>query len=117
MEELRDVPGFPNYSVTVDGRVWTKPRPRVRGGWMKPATDKRGHMYVKPNMDGRQFKLYLHRAVALAWIGDSPEGKPMVCHRDGNPGNNDASNLYWGDQFDNMADMVAHGNSRLGGKW
>ncbi len=117
MDELREIPGFPNYLVTEDGRIWSKRRPRARGGWMKMDTHEGGYPYVKPNMNGRQYKLYAHRAVALAWIGEPPNGKSMVCHRDGDSANNHASNLYWGDQFDNMADMVAHGNSRLGGKW
>lgn len=117
VDQLKEIPGFPNHSVTSDGRVWSKPRRYVRGGWMSMDTQGAGYLYVKPVMNGKQSKLYAHRAVALAWIGDPPEGKNFVCHRDGNPANNEVSNLYWGDQFDNMADMVTHGNSRLGGKW
>lgn len=117
MSELRSIPGFPNYSVTRDGKIWTHARPRVRGGWMKTDTHEGGYSYVNARVDGRQVKLYAHRAVALAWIGECPEGKPFACHSDGDPANNDVSNLYWGDQFDNMSDMVAHGKSRLGGKW
>ena len=111
--ELRDVPGFPGYQVTSEGMIWTK----GRAGWMKPAANERGHMYVRPHVGGRPRKLYLHRAVALAWMGEQPEGKPFVLHGDGDPSNNHVSNLRWGDQFDNMADMIEHGNSRLGGKW
>jgi len=115
--ELRPIPGFPNYRVTEEGRIWTDPRPRVKGGWMAMHEHERGYLYTKGRIDGRPVKMYAHRMVALAWLGDPPDGKTMVCHSDGNPRNNHASNLYWGDQFDNMADRTRHGNSRAGGKW
>lgn len=44
--------------------------------------------------DGKVVCKYLHRLVALAFV-PNPENYPDVDHIDGNPSNNDASNLRW----------------------
>lgn len=49
----------------------------------------------------------MHRLVALAFIPNIG-GMPYVCHKDGNPENNDVGNLYWGSQKDNMLDARTH---------
>jgi hypothetical protein len=46
--------------------------------------------------------------VALAWIGPKPNDAYMVCHADGIPSNDSASNLYWGTAKDNAADAKWH---------
>lgn len=53
----------------------------------------------------------VHRIVALAFLGEPPPGKNIVCHYDGNPANNHVSNLRWGDQRLNHADSERHGTA------
>lgn len=106
--ERRAVPGYPNYSVTRDGRIWTERRERVKGGWMKLSTHKSGYPFTMGRVGGRQVALYPHRLVALAWIGPQPDGME-VCHNDGNPANNEVSNLRWDTHSENMKDVRRHG--------
>ena len=106
--ELRPVPGYPNYLVTRDGRIWTVRRPRVRGGWMRLSIHKGGYPFTMVRVDGRSVPLYAHVAVALAWIGPKPDGME-VCHGDGNPQNNTVENLRWDTRAANIEDAFRHG--------
>ena len=45
----------------------------------------------------------IHRLVAAVFLVN-PDNKPLVCHKDSNPLNNDVSNLYWGTVKDNVRD-------------
>lgn len=43
--ELKTIPRFPNYAITRDGRVWSKPRinavgNNLQGQWLKPVKRK-----------------------------------------------------------------------------
>jgi hypothetical protein len=60
--------------------------------------------------DGNVRKARIHTLVAESFIGPKPEDATMVCHGDGNHDNNHPSNLRWGTQLDNMADVKRHGN-------
>src|SRR5699024_7512668 len=44
-----------------------------------------------------------------AFLGDSPPNKTHVLHKDDIKTNNHVSNLYWGDDADNMRDMIKNG--------
>jgi hypothetical protein len=56
-----------------------------------------------------------HTLVAETFVGQRPPGQG-VRHLDGNPANDDPSNLAWGTQGENMADTVAHGRSTRGAR-
>lgn len=109
--DRRPVPGYPNYSVTRDGRIWTERRPRVRGGWMKLSRHKGGYLFTMVRVDGRSVPLYAHVAVALAWVGPKPDGME-VCHGDGDPANNRADNLRWDTRAANIEDAFRHGRRK-----
>jgi hypothetical protein len=47
-------------------------------------------------------RLYVHHLVALAFIGEPPEGKTEVNHKDRNPLNNCPDNLEWTDRSGNL---------------
>jgi hypothetical protein len=83
----RDIPGIKSlYEVSNDGIV------RKKAYELKPyALKKGGHMHVTV---GEKNRKYVHRLVALAFI-PPVEGKFWVNHKDGNPANNDVSNLEW----------------------
>lgn len=49
---------------------------------------------VRPSINGKQKSLYVHRLVAEAFI-PNPHNFPQVNHIDGNPENNNVSNLEW----------------------
>jgi hypothetical protein len=43
---MKPILGYPHYFITKAGKIWTKARPRVRGGWLKPF-EKDGYRKVK----------------------------------------------------------------------
>lgn len=107
--EIRPIPECPHYWVSRDGRIYTEPRPRVRGGWMKLSVHSYGYLFTMGRVNGRQIPLYAHRSVALAWIGPCPAGGMEVCHNDSNPANNTVENLRWDTRKGNINDAVLLG--------
>ncbi len=118
--EIREIPGFPNYSVTMSGRVWSHRRidifGRKQGGqWLKPqVVNKWGHLKVVLCKNKAKHQRLVHRLVLETYVGPCPPG--MECrHLNGDPANNSLDNVCWGTHADNVQDMVRHG-SRKGEK-
>ena len=115
-EEWRDIPGHDGYQVSSLGRVRSVDREsrysdgRV-GKWpgriLKQKTTATGYNQVLLS-NGKCRSFQVHRLVAIAFHGPAPEGKPYVLHNDGTRNNNTPENLRWGDQQDNMDDMIRH---------
>lgn len=83
-----------------------------RGRILKPwRTPPMNYQAVVLYADGRIRRARVHVLVAESFIGPKPHDATMVCHGDGNHDNNHPSNLRWGTQSDNMADMSSHGRS------
>jgi hypothetical protein len=61
---------------------------------IKPETIKRGYLRVTLSEFNKQKRYSVHRLVAFHFL-NNPEGKPHVNHIDGNPANNNVSNLEW----------------------
>lgn len=80
------IPGHPHYLIYDDGRVFSI----RRGKFLKPFDCGNGHLLV--DLDGE--KLLVHRLVAQAFITNL-DGFDCVHHIDGNPANNNVSNLLW----------------------
>lgn len=106
MESLRKIPNHSLYSVTPEGRVFTY---RNRKGWITGATDKLGYKRLHATNDaGDRSNLYVHRAVAMAFI-PNPLNKPHINHKDSNPSNNHVDNLEWCTHAENMQHSAARG--------
>jgi len=126
----KDVPGFTGYRVGDDGSVWTNRMPvhlkGIRGIryiegdiWrrMKPSRSKRTG-YLALQLSGRSWtggrtKFNVHTLVLSAFVGPCPDGLE-ACHKDGDRGNNAASNLRWDTHASNAADMLQHGTRVFG---
>jgi hypothetical protein len=102
--EFRAIPGHKGYSVTCDGRVWS----HKSNGWLKLSVKPNGYRYAATTVSGKRVNIYVHRAVALAWIGPQPKGLE-ACHGDGDKSNNHVSNLRWDTHRSNMRDAATHG--------
>ena len=97
--------GFPNYTVTRDGRVWSH---HLRK-WMVPQKNLQGYLHVglnfpaneRCNRKNKQQHAILHRLIATAFL-PNPENYPDVDHLDGNKENNAASNLEWVSTRENL---------------
>src|SRR5699024_277444 len=88
-----------------DGRGNRRRNPKI----LKKKISVQGYEIACPSKDGRVFELKVHRLVAKAFLGDSPPNKTHVLHKDDIKTNNHVSNLYWGDDADNMRDMIKNG--------
>lgn len=78
---------------------------------MAHALDKDGYHEVCLHAGGRRQRVKVHKVVALSFIGEPPEGKPFVLHRDDDKDNNYWTNLYYGDGSDNQRDAVDNGSN------
>ena len=117
----KDIPGFENYSVTEDGRVWSKER--IVHGWHGPRKDKKpgrwlklsvnkknGYVYVSLSVPQHQSKsgtmisnkiMAVHVIVAKTYLPNQ-YNYPCINHKDFNKQNNNVSNLEWCTQQQNI---------------
>ena len=86
------------YEISDTGGVWSIRRGRP----LKPFTNKLGYQLVDLKDGGRREMTRVHRLVCTAFHGEQPPDRPLVMHLDNDPGNNQASNLKWGTQLENM---------------
>ena len=115
---MKDIKGYEKlYAVTIDGRVWSYPKPSnlpnanclLPGKWLKLQLFINRKNRIKPHSQ-YTVGLYknlkhtthqVHRLVGLTYI-PNPENKPQINHKDGNPLNNHVLNLEWSTSTQNM---------------
>lgn len=109
-EVWKDVVGFESsHMISSYGRVLTKGRYVKNHGtsvWQpehlrKAYITTSGYMQVGLNVNGKQYKKYIHRLVAEAFL-DNSQMLPEVDHIDHNRLNNHLNNLRWVDHKENM---------------
>lgn len=96
--------GFPNHTVTRDGRVWSDRRYQ----WIKPHKTPKGYYSITFTVNGKSYGRRLNRLVALAFIPNL-ENKPEVNHKDGNKENNNDWNLEWCTRLENQQHAIRTG--------
>ncbi|TIH33691.1 HNH endonuclease [Subtercola vilae] len=100
----KPIPGHTNYEASTLGsiRVTTpKGLKQLRFG-----RNTSGHLTAPIKDDqGVTRKMYVHRLIALTFLGQPAQGQ-IVCHYDDNPANNALSNLRWDSYRANFVDMV-----------
>lgn len=108
--EKREIPGFPGYTVTPEGVIFSP-----SGREMKARTSgASGYLGVSIRLDGKNKTLTLHRACALAWVQPSRADQRFVAHLDGDMFNNNHENLAWVTAAENEAHKKAHGTAACG---
>jgi hypothetical protein len=106
-ETWTSVAGFPACEVSDLGRVG---RRFASGRWpaghvLSPGKAKSGHLYVMlTDGDSRVHKKFVHRLVAMSFIGPPPVEGALVLHHDDQPESNRPDNLYWGSPRQNARD-------------
>ncbi len=99
MEEWREIPGYRGaYEVSSCGQVRrmttyagrTRQVPRL----LKPHSKKDSYPHVLLHLEGKGRNHYVHRLVALAFLGPGPDGY-QVNHKDGNKQNSLLANLEY----------------------
>lgn len=118
-DALRPIPGFDGYSVTADGRVLSRAHTIVeRGGrerylrekWLHQRIGEHGYPTTVLTIAGKRFQLYVHRAVALAWVENTnPAQFNEVNHLNGVKSDPRAENLEWCDRAHNTRHAYATG--------
>lgn len=111
--EWRPIPDFP-YEVSNQGRVRrTEAGTNTwQGRVLKGSPDRYGYIVVALCHRGKVRRWRVHRLVCIAFHGTSD--LPEVRHLDGDPSNNNVSNLAWGTPLQNAADRIRHGRSGRG---
>jgi len=108
---MKDISGYEGlYAVTKDGRVWSYPKPcsSKNGMWLKlqlfTNRNNRGRPHVQYTVGlakyGKRTTYLVHRLIAQAFL-PNPKHKPQINHIDGNPLNNNISNLEWATAAEN----------------
>jgi hypothetical protein len=101
-EEWRTIADYPSYEISDHGRI------------RRNCIGKGGQAVCLSNAGTREM-LRVHRMVLEAFVGPAPVG--CVCaHNDGNPANNELSNLRWDTQKSNLADRIEHGTELRGAR-
>lgn len=121
MEEQWKLTQNPDYAVSSLGRVAS-----TKKGWvcLRPRKTVNGYLGVTLFANGDRCPRSIHRLVAEAFHGERPTPKHQVNHKDGDRENNQADNLEWVTQAENMRhrfDVLKHaaprgedvGNSKL----
>lgn len=103
---MRQHPRYPEIYVTEEGEVFMK---------LTPSEDSGGYHQIRINRPGGYLRERRHTLVAEAFHGKQQPGQ-QVRHLDGDPSNDHASNLEWGDLAENIQDAVRHGTHRTGAK-
>ena len=109
IEEWRDIVGYEGlYRVSTHGNVYSLKTDKV----MRFHTSGAGyHKVCLCRIDpstGIQTTTqhFVHRLVALAFI-PNPDNKPCIDHIDGNPSNNDVTNLRWATHKENSNNPIS----------
>jgi len=117
MEQFIQIPGFPDYEVSDQGRVRSNRRrvPRIlKPTFNTPRKDreqKHRIAYYQIDLygpDGKRRVRLVHHLVLEVFVSPRPEGM-LALHNDGDTSNNHVGNLRWGTYADNIKDMKKHG--------
>src|SRR5690554_6527966 len=128
--EYREVPDFPGYWVSTDGKCWTTRYKKStwdegkRGFRWVVGTERRelygyvnryGYVEWKLCKDGKVHKKRPHVLLCTIFKGPRPPGK-FACHENDISTDNRVCNLNWKFPKGNSEDMVKNGNSCTGEK-
>jgi hypothetical protein len=117
-EQWRDIPGYEGYYQVSDlGQVRSLDRVvgtshgvtrSLPGKVLSVGTGRSNYPQVRLSVNGKTRLYAVHQVVALSFLGPRPAGM-VVCHWDGDSGNNKLENLRYATQTENAFDAVRHG--------
>jgi hypothetical protein len=114
--EMRDIPNFPDYAITKDGRVWSKSRKSLRGNergnWLKPFLTGKGYYTVALYRNKKRYCRKVHRLVLETFRENCPKGM-QGRHLNDDKEDNSIDNLAWGTCKENIADSISNGKHVL----
>ncbi|MEG2307276.1 MAG: NUMOD4 motif-containing HNH endonuclease [Erysipelotrichaceae bacterium] len=111
-EEIwKPFPTDSRYEISNKGKV----RNKNNGNILKPSNGGKGYELFVRYRNGEYSGMFIHQAVALAFIGERPQGY-QVSHLDGDKLNNSVDNLTYELPLDNIGRKVEHGTHPIGDK-
>jgi len=110
-----EIQDYPNYLIYPDGRIWGKKTKGRKEGFMKIRPNHEGYLRLGLSNENGQRKCRLHRLLAEHYI-PNPNNYTEVDHIDGDPSNNDLSNLRWCDRSINCQNRRIFKNNKSGFK-
>jgi len=87
------IPGFPNYTISTDGIVYSNQAGRIPK-IIKSRIDRAGYVTVRLSANGHVTTFFLHRLVAQVYI-PNPTNLTHVNHINGDKLDNRPDNLEW----------------------
>lgn len=76
---------------------------------MSPAPDANGYLRTMILLGGRPRTVKIHRLVAFVWMGEPPEGRTEINHKNGERADNRPCNLEWVTREENMRHAFSAG--------
>jgi len=96
VDYVAQVPGFPRYFVSADGRVFRREIDEAKGYFeVTPSTAANGYLVVRISNGTTSRIEYVHRLVAKAFLKPPPGPDYQIDHRFGEKLNNHLANLRW----------------------
>lgn len=103
---MKEIPGFENYKITTDGRIWSLFTSR----FLSQKTDINGYKIVALYSNRKRHEIGVHRLVLWTYVGIQNNGIE-VRHKNSKRSDNRLCNLEYGTRSDNAIDRVKHGNN------
>lgn len=113
----RDLPDFPDYEISNDGRLRRKTAgSNSKAGRLLRASLHRGGYpaYGLTAPDGKRHHYMAHQLVALAFLPAPMPHQPFILHRNDNKLDARDTNLRWGTPRQNANDAILNGRMALG---
>lgn len=112
--DVKDIPNFPDYAITRDGRIWSKPHTtshghKRKGRWLKLHIIVSGYVHIDLRLNKKNYIKMVHRLVLETYVGPCPSNMEAR-HLNGIRGDNRLDNLCWGTPRENWNDRRKHGN-------
>lgn len=116
-EIWKDIPGWEGfYQVSNYGRIKSSKRTiSDKNGITRPISPRiikthpsgktRAYLGFGSHRNGKSGRIYVHKAVAMAFI-ENPEHKPTIDHIDTNTFNNNVNNLRWTTVHENLSNPI-----------
>ena len=112
----RSIFGFDRYLIDEFGNVYSVKKSGTI--IIKPREQKGGYLLINLYKNGKSYTKLVHRLVAETFV-PNPTYKPEVNHKDGNPKNNNITNLEWVTAAENVhhSYKVLHRRGSMAGKY
>jgi len=109
----RPIPEFEDYFASDDGEILSLAKSRNKPRIMNQLTSPDGHKYVFLHKNKKQTKMFVHRAVLMAWVR-MPRPDEEGRHLNDKPWENTLENLAWGTRQENTDDKRRNGGIPIG---